>query len=161
MAFGTGTHEKSHLCIGLLESYLRPSDVVLDVGTESGILTITAAKLGAAKVLGIDIDENAIGSARANVIQNGVENRVEICYGFVESLGSQTFDLLLVNIDRTTLTNLLPRLKRLTIAESRLILSGLLWGDRSSMEEVFSETGYRSLEVKTKGKWLGFVVTPC
>ena len=93
----------------------------MDVGTGSGILAITAAKLGTAKVLGIDIDEDVVGSARANVIQNGVENRVKIRYGSVESVGSQTFDLLLANIDRTTLTELLPRLKRLTAAESRLI----------------------------------------
>ncbi|MCK4824407.1 50S ribosomal protein L11 methyltransferase, partial [bacterium] len=113
MAFGTGTHETTQLCLALLEIYMKPGEAVLDIGTGSGILAITAAKLGACCVLAVDTDEHAVENARENVVQNGVEGRVEVLKGTVDSIVSRTFDLILANINRNILTTLLPKLKRL------------------------------------------------
>lgn len=160
MAFGTGTHATTQLSIELLEIYLHPSDAVLDVGTGSAILAIVAAKLGADKVLAIDIDEDAVENARENVVQNRVGHLVEIHLGSVESIGIQAFDLILANIDLATLSHLLPVLKQYAHSGSRLILSGVLSTDRSRMETIFSCFGYECLEVKRRDEWLGFVIRP-
>ena len=81
MAFGTGTHETTNMCMMLLETYLGKDMRVMDVGTGSGILAIAAAKLGAAKVLGIDVDADAVKVAQENIRRNGVENIVTAVKG--------------------------------------------------------------------------------
>ena len=75
MAFGTGTHDTTRLCMELLEKYITPQDTVLDVGCGSGILAITAALLGANKIIGCDIDEVAVKVAGENAALNGVQDR--------------------------------------------------------------------------------------
>ncbi|WP_026485601.1 50S ribosomal protein L11 methyltransferase [Caldanaerobius polysaccharolyticus] len=78
MAFGTGTHETTRMCIVMLQKYLKPGMSLLDVGCGSGILSVTAAKLGASRVLALDIDDVAVNVARDNVLKNGVNNVVEV-----------------------------------------------------------------------------------
>lgn len=73
MAFGTGTHPTTQLCMRALESYLKKNDSVIDVGTGSGVLSILSAKLGAEKVLAMDLDEVAVRAAEENINQNHVE----------------------------------------------------------------------------------------
>jgi ribosomal protein L11 methyltransferase len=160
MAFGTGTHATTQLSAELLETHLNPSDAVLDVGTGSAILAVVAAKLGADKVLAIDIDEDAVENAKENVVQNRVGHLVEVRLGSVESIGIQAFDLILANIDLATLGHLLPVLKQYAHSSSRLILSGVLATDLSRMETILSCFGYECLEVKCREEWLGFVVRP-
>lgn len=97
MAFGTGLHPTTRMCLQALEEHLEPGASVLDLGTGSGILAIAAAKLGAGSVLALDNDPVAVRAAQANVESNGVQNTVTIELG---SLGKATekFELLLVNI---------------------------------------------------------------
>lgn len=76
MAFGTGTHDTTRLCMELLEKYITPQDTVLDVGCGSGILAITAALLGANKIIGCDIDEVAVKVAGENAALNGVQDQI-------------------------------------------------------------------------------------
>lgn len=78
MAFGTGTHESTALCLRMLERFIRPGDSMIDVGTGSGILAIAAAKLGASRVLALDLDPVAVTSASHNVALNGLEAVVEV-----------------------------------------------------------------------------------
>jgi len=157
MAFGTGTHETTRLCIQLLESHLEPSQSVLDVGTGSGILAIAAAKLGASTVLALEIDEDAVENAKENIIQNQAEDRVSVYTGSIDFLEPQRFDCILANIDKQTLIHLLPRLKPYMYSGSKLILSGVLTSERSDMEAFLSSTGFRILEAREEGEWVGLV----
>ena len=100
MAFGTGTHPTTQLCLEALEARMRPGLDVLDLGCGSGILAIAAAKLGASKVLALDTDPLAIAATRDNATANGVAGKIAVEPGSLESvLGSaRRFDLALVNI---------------------------------------------------------------
>src|SRR6185436_12087771 len=78
MAFGTGTHPTTQLCLAAIEKHLRPGQAVLDLGTGSGILSVAAAKLGAGPILALDIDAEAVRVARENTALNGVADRIQI-----------------------------------------------------------------------------------
>ena len=97
MAFGTGLHPTTRMCLQALEEHLRPGASVLDLGTGSGILAIAAAKLGAGSVLALDNDPVAVRAAQANVESNGVQNTVTIELGSLDK-ATEKFELLLVNI---------------------------------------------------------------
>ena len=97
MAFGTGLHPTTRMCLQALEEHLRPGASVLDLGTGSGILAIAAAKLGAGSVLALDNDPVAVRAAQANVKSNGVQNTVTIELGSLDK-ATEKFELLLVNI---------------------------------------------------------------
>ncbi|MFQ5945422.1 MAG: 50S ribosomal protein L11 methyltransferase [Anaerolineae bacterium] len=103
MAFGTGAHPTTQLCLESLEEHLRPGTEVLDLGTGSGILAIACAKLGAEGVLALDTDPAALQVARANVRANGVGEKVELGRGSEEMIGSRSFDLIVVNILANTI----------------------------------------------------------
>ena len=158
MAFGTGTHETTQLLLELLEVYLHPSETVLDIGTGSGILAIAGAKLGASRVLGVEIDRDAVKNAKENIFYNKVDHIAEIRSGSIETIGSEKFDLVLANIDRITITNLLPKLGEYILPDTRLLFSGFLTTDEKEMKETFSVYGYQPIETKSKGEWLSFVV---
>ena len=114
MAFGTGTHATTKLCIPALEPRLRRRGLsVLDVGTGSGILSIAAAKLGAGEVLGLDIDGVAVRAARENVRQNGVSDIVRIRKGRIGDI-RRKFDIDVANIDHKSLRRMrIPLLRHL------------------------------------------------
>jgi ribosomal protein L11 methyltransferase len=97
MAFGTGLHPTTQMCLQALEEHLEPGAKVLDLGTGSGILAIAAAKLGAGSVLALDNDSLAVKAARANVQSNGVQNLVTVEPGSLDKAAGE-FDLVLVNI---------------------------------------------------------------
>jgi ribosomal protein L11 methyltransferase len=160
MAFGTGSHETTQLCLELLEKYLNFSDVVLDLGTGSGILAIAAARLGGSKIFAIDTDEDAIDHARENVLLNGVDDQVEFCVGSVDVVGLRVFDFIVANIDRTTIINLIPRLKEYVCTHTKLVFSGILCDEKFQVENKLAICGFRNLEVRSKGEWCGIVVTP-
>ena len=99
MAFGTGTHESTQLCLEVLERLPLNGRTVLDIGTGSGILAIASAKLGAASVLACDIDPVAVQVARANCCRNGADHRVRLFTGEVEALAGSGFDIILANLE--------------------------------------------------------------
>src|SRR5512145_159320 len=100
MAFGTGTHPTTQLCLEALEDHVQPGVNVLDLGSGSGILAIAAAKLGAASVLALDIDPVAVKAAQENVEQNGTADKIVVQSGSLDSLiaSPRRFDLIVVNI---------------------------------------------------------------
>ena len=156
-AFGTGTHETTQLCIQLLEAHLEPSQSVLDVGTGSGILAIVAAKLGASTVLALEIDKDAMENAKENIAQNQVKDCVSVHAGSFDILEPQRFDYILANIDKQTLLHFVPKMKPCMKSGSKLILSGILTSEKSDMEVFLSSTGFRILEAKEEGEWVGLV----
>jgi ribosomal protein L11 methyltransferase len=141
VAFGTGTHATTKLCIQALERHLRKKGFsVLDVGTGSGILSIVAAKLGAGEVRGVDPDGASVENARENVARNQVSNRVRIRKGTLGDI-ENTFDIVVANIDLRVLRRMRWPLVRHLKADGLLILSGLLEQEKERIRQHYLETG--------------------
>ncbi|HSB04274.1 MAG TPA: 50S ribosomal protein L11 methyltransferase [Thermodesulfobacteriota bacterium] len=153
MAFGTGTHATTQLCIEALETRLRKGATVLDVGTGSGILAIVAAKLGAQEVWGIDIDQVAVEGARENVEKNGVSGIVRVRKGGLGRI-QKRFDIVIANIDFKNLKRLgMPLLRHLN-DQGLLILSGLLKEQGDQIRQHYLETkALRFIKVAHQGEW--------
>jgi len=158
MAFGTGTHATTQLCIALLENFLKAHETVMDIGTGSGILAIVAAKMAASEVLAMDIQWESIENAQENMKQNDVQEIVSLFCGSIDAVRPRSFDLIVANINRRTLATLLPEVKPYTHDNSHLILSGILVSEDSSMKTLLSSLGYGIVEKRTKGEWMGYGV---
>jgi ribosomal protein L11 methyltransferase len=139
VAFGTGTHPTTRLCLEWLDANLRRGDTVLDYGCGSGILAIAAAKLGAGLVAGTDIDPQALQSARANSVANEVVAR----YTDPDSLGAAAYDVVLANILSNPLKLLAPALLARVAPGGALVLSGVL--ERQADEVV---AAYRAADAR-------------
>jgi ribosomal protein L11 methyltransferase len=122
LAFGTGTHPTTRLCLAWLDAHMRGGEAVLDYGCGSGILGIAAMKLGAAHATGVDIDPMALLAARHNAMQN----QVQMNFVAAEGAAPQPADLVLANILANPLKVLAPLLTRLTCGGGRIVLSGVL-----------------------------------
>ena len=124
VAFGTGTHPTTQLCLAWLDATLSPGASVLDYGCGSGILAIAAAKLGAGVVMGVDIAPHAVMAARANSRANGVDASYTDSHGLSQS--TITFDVVLANILSNPLKLLAPALAARVAPRGSLVLSGVL-----------------------------------
>jgi ribosomal protein L11 methyltransferase len=155
MAFGTGTHATTQLCIEALEKRVRRrrGTTVLDVGTGSGILSIVAAKLGVQEVWGIDTDPVAVEVARENVEKNGVKAQVRIRRGDVGRI-QKTFDCVVANIDFKGLKRLKGPLIRRLNDKGFLILSGILKEEQDRIRHDYLKTRVlRVVEMKHREEW--------
>ena len=122
LAFGTGSHPTTRLCLQWLEAHLQPGDRVLDYGCGSGILSIAARRLGADAVIGIDVDPQAIESSRSNAMINGVDCK----FVAPDELGALRFDVIVANILTNPLRMLAPALAARVESGGRIVLSGIL-----------------------------------
>ncbi len=122
LAFGTGSHPTTRLCLAWLVACLRPGESVLDYGCGSGILAVAAAKLGAGEVVGVDVDPQALIASRANAQANGVA----ATFTAPDDLRVRRFDLLVANILANPLLLLAPALSGRVRAGGRIVLSGIL-----------------------------------
>jgi len=161
MAFGTGKHETTQLCLEFLEEEVYPGARVLDVGTGSGILAIAAAKLGASRVWGLDTDPVALRYARENVIKNAVQHEVSLQEGSLSGLDGvdSPLDLVVINIRPDVILSLLEPLRRYLKPEGILILSGVL---QSELEPFIKALRTAQLTVKgqrSRGEWITLVCT--
>jgi len=157
MAFGTGTHETTQLCLEFLEKWIQPGMEILDIGTGSGILAITAIKLGAKIAKAIDIEEEAIENAKENAKQNQVEDKVEIEQACLENIPPKSYDLILANLDRKTILHLLPQLSLYAKPSTLLILSGILKEEKKLLLNELKSTPFQPIQSKTKKKWSAIV----
>jgi len=155
MAFGTGTHATTILCIQALEERLQKKGLsILDVGTGSGILSIIAAKLGAKVVWGIDIDGVAVENARENVENNHVSDIVRIRKGSIGHL-QKKFDMIVANIDLKSLERLRIPLLRHSKKQGFLILSGILVEEKDRIRQHYLETGLLQwIKVTQRDEWV-------
>lgn len=157
MAFGTGTHETTQLCIEFLEKCLQPGMEVLDIGTGSGILAITAIQLGAKKVDAIDVEKEATENAMENARLNHVEDKIQIHLASLENLPPTTYDLILANLERKTILHLLPQLHFYAKPSTLLILSGILKEEKSIISNALKSTPFHPIQFKTKKEWISIV----
>ena len=134
LAFGTGDHPSTRLCLQWLERSVAGGDTVLDYGCGCGILAITALKLGACRAVGVDIDPDAVEAARANALRNGVEGE------FLDGSAPLTFtaDVLVANILANPLKLLAPMLASRCRRGGRIALSGILSGQASEVEKHYA-----------------------
>lgn len=153
MAFGTGEHETTSMCIELLQQYLTGDSVCIDVGCGSGILGISAVKLGAKFAYLTDIDAVAVESAKHNAALNGVSDRVTVARSNLMDDSSLKADIMLANITADILENLAPAIPKNLKSGGTLILSGIIDCKRDRVEEVYQKQGLKLIKRVKKGEW--------
>jgi ribosomal protein L11 methyltransferase len=164
MAFGTGTHPTTMLCLTVLEKILsglrtrEKSLTALDVGTGSGILTIAAAKLGIMHISAVDIDPEAVKIAQENCLLNGVEERVTVCDTPL-AMVSGSFDIVLANILAEDLVRMAPELIARVNPGGLLILSGILIEKEDMVIDGYGNSTMTLTEVSREGEWSCLVLT--
>ena len=154
LAFGTGTHETTRMICGTLLSIPSPLKV-LDCGTGTGILSITALKLGAAQAVGYDIDEWSVDNARHNAVINFVDDRFESLLGDATILNKVegTFDLVLANINRNILLADMPMFREKMASGAKLILSGFYTEDAPMLVDKAKTLGLTLQQQKEDQNW--------
>lgn len=154
MAFGTGTHETTRLCMELLEKYITPQDTVLDVGCGSGILAITAALLGANKIIGCDIDEVAVKVAGENAALNGVQDRIAFHQGDLTSQVEGSFQIICANIVADVIIRLSEDAGRYLAKDGIFITSGIIDTREQDVLNALEQNGFQVIERRTSGGWV-------
>ena len=171
MAFGTGTHESTSLCAALIEEHIRPGDVVLDIGTGTGILSIAAAKHGAKAALAIDIDPAAVKTAEQNFKLNKIDNAVAFL-GELKDIGKfinsvkfkaafksskasfeGKFDLIAANIVSDVIISLAGDMKKYITEGGSLVCSGIITERENDVSDALLAAGYKNLLVRRKNEW--------
>ena len=159
MAFGTGTHDTTRLCMELLEKYITPQDTVLDVGCGSGILAITAALLGANKIIGCDIDEVAVKVAGENAALNGVQDRIAFHQGDLTSQVEGSFQIICANIVADVIIRLSEDAGRYLAKDGIFITSGIIDTREQDVLNALEQNGFQVIERRTSGGWVALACT--
>lgn len=159
MAFGTGHHPTTRMCLALVEELVKPGDEVLDVGTGSGILSIAAVLLGARRALGLDVDAVAVEAARRNARDNGVGDRFLALRGSLSHPEARpsSFDLALANISARVVIQLAPELAAALKPGGLLVASGVLTDRAAQVEEALTTAGLTTMRRATEGDWATLV----
>jgi ribosomal protein L11 methyltransferase len=159
MAFGTGTHETTKLCIKAIEDYYEQHETFFDVGTGTGILAIAVAmlrnKTGKAEISGCDTDDDSVKIA----IENAEINRVaDSCDFFIGSISADSaeFDFVCANLTADVIIPILPLL--IAKAKSKLLLSGILVEQESLISETLAKFGITTAKVETDGEWISIFI---
>jgi ribosomal protein L11 methyltransferase len=155
MAFGTGTHPTTSLCATLIEKYLKKGDHFLDVGTGSGILMITAARLGADRVCGIDKDETAVKIAAANLKLNSIQPRkFQVTAANLVEETRDTYDMIAANIFTHIILNLLTDIKRVLNPGGMFICSGIIDKNTDQVTAALRDIGFETVEIAAEEGWV-------
>jgi len=158
MAFGTGTHETTNMCMQLLEKHLEDGMRVMDVGTGSGILAIAAARLGAKDILAIDIDPDAVKVAVENVELNGVQEHVRVVVGDLCKSEAMPCDLAVANIVADAICMLAGPLTRHLETGRLLICSGIIREREQDVMDAATQAGYVLYDRIEKGEWVALAL---
>ena len=152
MAFGTGTHETTRMCIQALEKYVKEESTVFDVGCGSGILAIAAAKLGAKLAVGVDLDPVAVESSIENVGYNNLNN-IEILHGNLVEVIDGKSDIVVANILAEIICILTDDVKRVMKDGGVFITSGIIHDRVDMVCEKLESTGFEVIEKNRDGEW--------
>ena len=153
MAFGTGEHETTSMCLEFLQRYLKEGDTVVDVGCGSGILGIGALKLGAKFAYLTDIDYIAVRSAEHNLALNGVADRAKVALSDLLDNAEIAGEVMTANITADILCRLAPSIPKNLKQGGTLILSGIIDSKLAQVVGVYEGLGLRLVEQKKKGEW--------
>jgi len=155
MAFGTGTHPTTALCISMIEKYMKKGNTFLDIGTGSGILMIAAARLGAQKVCGIDNDEVAINIAEKNLLLNGINRKnFKVMPGNLTDDLNEKFDFVAANILTETIMVLLERVESVLKKKSVFICSGIIEKNKKRVAEKMTASGFEITDIMKQEEWI-------
>lgn len=161
LTFGTGAHPSTQMVMEAMEQTVKPGMHCLDLGSGSGILSITALRLGAKRAIGVDIDPKAEDIARENAAYNGFHDPEFTAYtgnvltdnGLMAKLCQNRYDLVLVNIVADVIIGLAPVLPRLLDEKSTLILSGILDSRLSDVTEALARAGLTVTQIRAEEDW--------
>ena len=162
VSFGTGKHETTQLCIRQLRKYMKEGDVVLDVGCGSGILSVTALKLGAAHVVGTDIDENCMSSTRENLEVNHLDQSLGEFYmgnliddtSLQEKVGREKYDIVVANILADVIIPMAPVIPARLKKGGVFITSGIIDFKENEVKAAIEQAGLTVLEINHQGEWV-------
>ena len=160
MAFGTGTHETTSLCLRLMEDYMQDGDKVLDVGCGSGILAIAGALLGSPEVLGVEIDPVAVEIAQENLKLNGVTGVARAQYGDLTKGIDFKAEIVVANLMADLVMMLSADVAKHILPGGKYISSGILVEKRDQVAAVIRDCGFDFVEIREDGMWCAIVATP-
>jgi ribosomal protein L11 methyltransferase len=158
MAFGTGLHATTQLCLAALERLVRPGVSVLDVGTGSGVLAIGADLLGARRVVAVDIAPHAVETARQNAAANGAT--IEAATGQVSGLPPERFDVVVANLLAVTVIEEARQLAERVLPHATLVVSGVLADQADEVCGALAEAGLRRHRIDASGDWVAIWFRP-
>ncbi|RKQ19222.1 50S ribosomal protein L11 methyltransferase [Ureibacillus endophyticus] len=157
MAFGTGTHPTTVMCLQALEKVVKPDDVVVDVGTGSGVLAIAAAMLGAKKVHALDLDEVAVKSARENIELNKVQHIAEVFHGNLLETVSDPADVVVANILAEIIMTFTDDAFSIVKPGGLYVTSGIIGAKKEDVKSALIKSGFVIEEVLMMEDWVAII----
>ena len=159
MAFGTGGHETTSLCIKNLEKYVKPHDNIIDVGCGSGILSIAASYLTDGEIKAVDLDKLAVDVSRENFALNNLENRIAVEEASLLTKETKKYNVIVANILAHIIELMLDDAYKLLEDGGYYITSGIIKDKKDELLEKMLERGFKLVEETSDNEWYSFVVT--
>lgn len=159
MAFGTGGHETTSLCIKNLEKYVKPHDDIIDVGCGSGILSIAASYLTDGEIKAVDLDKLAVDVSRENFALNNLENRIAVEEASLLTKETKKYNIIVANILAHIIELMLDDAYKLLEDGGYYITSGIIKDKKDELLEKMLERGFKLVEETSDNEWYSFVVT--
>ena len=153
MAFGTGTHETTRMCINAIEKYMNKGDSLIDIGCGSGILSIAAAHLGAEKVIAVDLDKLAVKVSKENVDLNGFSNTIDVRYGDLTDVIDEKADVTVANIIADIIAKLSENIADFMKDGGYFISSGIINDKKDFVISKLKENNFDIIEENNDGEW--------
>ncbi|MGP1489098.1 MAG: 50S ribosomal protein L11 methyltransferase [Peptoanaerobacter stomatis] len=153
MAFGTGTHETTKMCINAIEKYIKQEDTLIDIGCGSGILSIAGAILGAKKVIAVDLDKLAVKISKENVELNNYQDIIEVRHGNLTDVITEKADIIVANIIADAIVMLSENIKNFMKEEAYFISSGIINEKADYVKENLIKNGFEIIEHNNDKEW--------
>ncbi len=157
MAFGTGTHETTSLCVEALEEHVEKGDTVFDIGCGSGILSIVSSKLGAKNILAIDLDPASVRIAKENILKNRLEDKIQVKQGDLLDVVEGKADIIVANIIAEVILLMTDNIGDYLKTGGKFIASGIILDKKNGVLDSLRENNFTIEEIKIQGEWVSIV----
>ncbi|WP_342505235.1 50S ribosomal protein L11 methyltransferase [Sporosarcina sp. FSL K6-2383] len=157
MAFGTGTHPTTVMCLQALEKYVKPGQTVVDVGTGSGVLSIGAALLGASHIHALDLDDVAVVAAKENILLNKVDKKITVTHGNLLDSIKEPADIIIANILAEVILSFSQDAYAILPEEGLFIVSGIIGQKRDLVKDDLIQKGFDIVESVLMEDWVAIV----